>query len=300
MRKNVLLYTVALIFTCLTSLTHIAGKEAVSTLSPWVVGFGRFMIGAIVMWVIMRLLRRTITVERSDRWRFFTLAFLAVPLNQLSFLVGVQYTPASHPALLYATTPAWVLLFTLWLGMERLRWWKWLGISLSILGVLVLMGGEIFTFQKETAFADAVLLLAVLSWSLYTTLGKPIVERYGALETTFMIIVMGALMYFPFGLVAAVTADYSGATYSAWLGMLYMGIFTSAVCYYLWYWLLERIRPSQVAVTTCGQPPITALFVWLIFGTVPSGNLWLSGGLVLAGVVLTVGYGGPKRGMLKH
>ena len=55
MRKNVLLYTVALIFTCLTSLTHIAGKEAVSTLSPWVVGFGRFMIGAIVMWVIMVL-----------------------------------------------------------------------------------------------------------------------------------------------------------------------------------------------------------------------------------------------------
>lgn len=291
----VVIWTVMIIFNLLASFTHIAGKEAVMHVSPWVVGFYRFVLGALTMWGLMRLSGRKIVLEPSDRWRFFTLAVLAVPLNQISFLVGIHYTPASHPALLYATTPAWVLMFALGLGMERLRWWKWTGIGLSMLGVLVLLWGEGLTLRSDAMGGDLILLLAVVSWSLYTTLGKPIVERYGALETTFVVMLFGALLYLPFGLFLAGTADYSAADASVWLGIVYMGVMTSGMAYFLWYWLLHRIRPSQVAVVTCAQPPTTALLAWLIFGTIPTGNLLLSGAMIVTGIVLMVGYGGPKQ-----
>ena len=286
-----------LLFNGLASFTHIAGKETVMNVPPLVVGFYRFLLGALAMWLLMKFQGRTITLEPADRWRFFTLAFLAVPVNQLSFLIGIQQTPASHPALLYATTPAWVLLFAVWLGVERLRWWKWWGIGLSMLGVFALMGGEILSFQLETGLGDGILVIAVVSWSLYTVLGKPMVERYGALETTFVVMMLGALMYLPFGSYLAAKADYSRAHLSVWLGILYMGLVTSGVAYYLWYWLLERIRPSQVAVVACAQPPTTAAFSWLIFGTVPTTNLVVSGVLILAGIVLMVAYGGSKQSL---
>lgn len=291
----VIIWAVMFIFNLLASFTHIAGKEAVMHVSPWAVGFYRFTLGAVTMWGFMRLSGRKIVLEPSDRWRFLTLAILAVPLNQLSFLVGIHHTPASHPALLYATTPAWVFLFALGLRIERWRWWKWMGIGLAMLGVVFLLGGEVLTLRGEVVGGDLILLLAVLSWSLYTALGKPIVERYGALETTFVVMAFGALMYLPFGAYLAATADYSEADTSVWLGIVYMGVVTSGMAYFLWYWLLQRIRPSQVAVVTSAQPPTTAFLAWAVLGTVPTGNLLLSGTSILAGIVLMVGYGGPKQ-----
>ena len=279
------------------SLTHIAAKEAVMKLSPWAVALFRFIIGSATLFLLMRLTGKEINLQPVDRWRFVTLAFLAVPLNQMTFLTGIQYTPASHPALMYATTPAWVLLLTLWLKIEKLRWWKWAGIALAMFGVGVLFAGELLSFRQETVLGDLLILVAVLSWALFTALGKPIVERYGSLETTFVVITFGLFLYLPFGLIPAIRADYSQTTITVWLSIVYIGIFASGLAYFLWYWLLERIRPSQVAIVTCTQPPLTALLAWIIFGTVPTYHLFVSGIIVLTGVFLMVGYGGTKRGL---
>ena len=279
------------------SLTHIAAKEAVMKLSPWAVALYRFIIGSITLFLLMRITGKEINLQPVDRWRFVTLAFLAVPLNQMTFLTGIQYTPASHPALMYATTPAWVLLLTLWLKIEKLRWWKWAGIALAMFGVSVLFAGELLSFREETVLGDLLILVAVLSWALFTALGKPIVERYGSLETTFVVITFGLFLYLPFGLIPAIRADYSQTTITVWLSIVYIGIFASGLGYFLWYWLLERIRPSQVAIVTCTQPPLTALLAWIIFATVPTYHLLLSGTIVLIGVFLMVGYGGTKRGL---
>ena len=141
-----------------------------------------------------------------------------------------------------------------------------------------------------------ILLFAVLSWSLYTVICKPIVERYGALETTFLVMSFGALLYFPFGLFFTVTGDFSSASINAWLGIVYLGIMTSGVAYFLWIWLLERIRPSQVAVIASAQPPTTVLLAWFVYGEIPSLNLLLSIVIVGSGIIFMVAYGGYKKG----
>lgn len=287
------IFAVSLFF----SLTHIAAKEAVMKLSPWVVAFYRFVIGSATLFLLMKMTGKKITLHPVDRWRFVTLAFLAVPVNQMTFLIGIHYTPASHPALMYATTPAWVLLLTVWLRVEKLRWWKWAGIALAMIGVAVLFAGELISFNKGTVLGDMLIIVAVLSWALYTALGKPIVERYGSLETTFVVLTFGLFLYLPFGLIPVMTADYSQTNATVWLSIVYIGVFASGLAYFLWYWLLERIRPSQVAIITCTQPPLTALLAWIIFGTVPTYHLLVSGFIVLLGVFLMVGYGGTKRGI---
>ncbi len=287
------IFAVSLFF----SLTHIAAKEAVMKLSPWAVAMFRFITGSLTLFILMKLTGKRVELEPVDRWRFVTLAFLAVPVNQITFLTGIHYTPASHPALMYATTPAWVLLLAIWLRVEKLRWWKSAGIALAMIGVAILFAGELLSFRRENVFGDLLILVAVLSWSLYTALGKPIVERYGSLETTFLVITFGMFLYLPFGLIPALRADYSQTDATVWLAILYIGVFASGIAYYLWYWLLERIRPSQVAIVTCTQPPFTALLAWLIFGTVPTYHLLFSGVIVLTGVFLMVGYGGTKRGI---
>ena len=295
MRKNIIIWLAIFSFNLFSSFTHIAGKEAVIQISPWTIAFFRSILAVFVLWIMMRASGKTIFLERVDSFRFVILGALAVPMNQLAFISGLSHTPVSHPAVLYATTSAWVLIMSVLIGVERLRWWKWVGVGFSIVGVFVLMGDNLLTFGDETIFGDMILLFAVLSWSLYTVICKPIVERYGALETTFLVMSFGALLYFPFGLFFTVTSDLSTASFSAWLGIVYMGVMTSGVAYFLWVWLLERVRPSQVAVVASAQPPTTALLAWVAFGEVLSLNLIISIVLVLSGIIFMVGYGGPKR-----
>ena len=145
----------------------IAAKDIVMTVSPFTVAFYRFILTSITLYIILKISGRTIQIEKIDYWRFITLALLAVPINQITFLIGMQYTPASHPAMLYATTPAWVLILTVYLGVEKARWWKWVGIFLAIVGVFILFYGEILSFRKDTLLGDILILFAVISWSLY-------------------------------------------------------------------------------------------------------------------------------------
>jgi drug/metabolite transporter (DMT)-like permease len=296
MKKNVIIWLAIFSFNLFSSFTHIAGKEAVIQISPWTIAFFRSILAVFVLWIMIRVSGKTIFLERVDSFRFVILGALAVPLNQLAFITGLKYTPVSHPAILYATTSAWVLIISVFIGVERLRWWKWIGVGFSIVGVFVLMGNKLLTFGDETIFGDVILLFAVLSWSLYTVICKPIVERYGALETTFLVMTFGALLYFPFGLFFTITGDHSSAGTGAWLGILYLGILTSGVAYYLWIWLLERIRPSQVAVIASAQPPTTVLLAWFVYGEIPSLNLVLSIVIVLSGIIFMVAYGGYKKG----
>jgi drug/metabolite transporter (DMT)-like permease len=282
-------------FTILASMTNVFAKSVVLSHSPFFVGFWRFTLAIPTLGLMMIVLRRKIVLLRADRWRFVALGILVVPVNQLLFLIAMQFAPASHSALLYSTTPAWVLLLTLILGVERLRWWKLGGIALSIAGVVILLGGRGIRFSDQTLWGDALLLLAVFSWTAYTALSKPLVERYGPLEATFLVISFGGLIYFPFGLPAAIFADYSTLTTSDWVALLYLGLVTSGLVYFLWYWLVNYLRPTQVAVVTCALPPTTYVLAWLFLGETLTPNLVLGGVVTLAGIVMTVAIGGEKH-----
>ena len=297
MNKKIIMFLAIVFFIFFSSFTHIAGKQAVNEISPWTISFARSILAVFSLWFMISLSGKTITLERVDSFRFVILGALAVPLNQLAFIFGLQYTPVSHPAILYATTSAWVLIISVFIGVERFRWWKWVGVVFSILGVITLLGEQILTFNGKTIFGDLVILFAVLSWSIYTVICKPIVERYGSLETTFLVMTFGAFLYFPIGLFLTLKGGISSTSFNAWLGVLYMGIFTSGVAYYLWIWLLERLRPSQIAVIASAQPPTTVILAWIFYGDIPTGALLTSIVLIFSSILFMIGYGGTKRGI---
>ena len=294
-RHRFWLYFNMLLFTLLAALTNVLAKGVVSEHSPYFVAFWRFTLAMPGLWVLMRISKKTILLFPMDRWRFVMLALLVVPGNQLLFLIGIQYAPAAHAGLLYGTTPVWVLLMALGLRLERLRWWKVVGIGLAIIGVLIVLAGRGLAFSILDIKGDAILLLAVLAWSAYTALGKPLVERYGPLEVTFLVMTFGGLMYLPFGLPAAVLTDYSSVSPADWGAVLYLGFITSGLVYFLWYWLVNYLRPTQVAVVTCGIPVATSLLAWVILGEGLT-PYFASGGLItLAGIAITVIVGGEKH-----
>ena len=74
----------------------------------------------------------------------------------------------------------------------------------------------------------------------------------------------------------------------AWVGLFYMGIFTSATSYLIYYAVLKQIQPTQLAIIITGQAPMTALLSWLIQGYGLSWTFIVGSGITLYGIYLTL------------
>jgi drug/metabolite transporter (DMT)-like permease len=107
---------------------------------------------------------------------------------------GLQYTTASNALLLQAAIPAaMVLCDRLFFGV-RPGWWQIVGVSASMLGVaaIVFEGDPAAALRLHFGFGDALILVSVLVWALYTVFlrTKPAIAATSFIAVTFSIAVL--------------------------------------------------------------------------------------------------------------
>jgi drug/metabolite transporter (DMT)-like permease len=218
--------------------------------------------------------------------KIFWLGFLAV-LNQYLYLYGMKYTTAANGALLYALTPIFVLLLSRFFHTENMTIQKFLGIVLAFVGVTVVIFERGISTSAEFAFGNIIILLAVITYALFTILGKPLVLKFGALSTTASANFTGLLLVVPFGFYNAATFPYDRLHTLDWIGILYLGIGTSIVGYLLWYYALRRIDATRLAVFANGQPIVTSILSVIFLGAIITPQFIIGGIVTLAGVIIT-------------
>lgn len=286
-----------LVQTVVAAGTYPAAKRALLDVDPFPLAMMRFAGTALLLGVALAL--RGGLPRRSEIGRLLLLGFLAVPGNQLLFVVGLDLSSPSHAALCYALTPVAVAL------VERAAYGAvhprriWIGIGIAIAGTAVLLSRPGSGFAPSPLRGDLVLLVAMVSWALYTVLGKGLAERRGAIWTTGWSLVVGAAWTLPFGWRPLARAPYAEFPASVWFGAAYLALGTSILCYGLWLFALGRLRPTQVAIFANLQPPAAALLSWLFFGERIGLPLVAGGILVLCGVLLTQ-TGRVARGELRE
>jgi len=266
---------------------YLITKIALREFSALTFGFWRFLVGIVSLLILAVVMNAWPKIERQDWKRIVGLAILAVPLNQLFFLVGMATTVPSHASLLYGTTAAFALLLGALLGYERVRWLKIVAIALALLGLfIVVLGAGHVNTHTPSFFGDLWIFLGVLVWASYTVLGKPIVAKYGAIPATIVILLVGSVMGLPILIPSALVQDYSQVTWVGWSSVLYAGIISTAASYVIWFALLKRVDPSQVAILTTPQPIVTTLLSAIFLGEVIRLPLIVGGLLVIGGIVM--------------
>jgi drug/metabolite transporter (DMT)-like permease len=281
------IYLIVVIQILIAGGTHIVARAVVGEVDPVTLTFLRSLIstGGLTLFLIAK--RTTITVERADWKRLAMLGFLGIPVNQFFYLYGLKFSTAANGALLYATTPVFVLLLSASLLNERITKRKSLGILLAFTGVALVVFERGVDFSSEYTFGNLMILIAVLAWALFTIYGKPMILKYGAMQTTSLAMVMGTLVFFPVGFACALNFPYGQLGSGHWAGIFYLGIGTSIFGYLLWYYALGHIEASKLAVFANGQP-IVATVLSLIFLHYSITGPFIVGGIVtIVGVVLT-------------
>ncbi len=267
--------------------TYIFAKGAIYELAPLVFGFYRFMLASVILFAAMVFRKRYFPYGKSEWPLVILLSILAIPINQGFFLVGLLYTSPTHAALLYATTPIWVYLISVFKKEESFTKKKSWGIFVAMIGVLAFFLEKGIKMQSGYIIGDSLMMIAVWAWAAYTVLGRPIAKSHGAITVTASALVLGTIIFLPLGLFMALRFDYSHVTMIGWGGVAYTAIITSVFAYTIWYWIIKHIEPAKAAVFMNLQPVFTAVMAYFILKERLTLESIAAGIVILLGVYIT-------------
>jgi len=264
-------------------------KVALREFSPLAFNALRFILASSILFVVLRPTRATLNIERRDIPTFIGLGLLGNVLYQVLFIYGVDWTLAGNAALMLATVPIFVSLFSTLLRHEKIGPSGWAGVLLSVAGIgLVVWGGVRGPqFGAETVRGDITMLGAALAWSAYTVGAAPLVQRYGPLKATAGTMWIGTVVLVLISTPALLVQDWSAVSGGAWAGVVFSGALSIALAYIIWYYGVRHLGSSRTAVYSNTVPLVALLVAWATLGEIPTWTQLVGAGAIVGGVLLS-------------
>lgn len=162
---------------------------------------------------------------------------------------------------------------------QRIPVIRWIGSGVAMTGLVVLLwpgGGAAVPLAGSLA-----MILAGISWAVYTLLGRGEVDALAATAGNFV-------LCFPLVLVALLVTDLTTVTLPGVLVAVIAGAVTSGVGYALWYRCLPQLATVTAAVAQLSVPVIAVIAGVIILGEPLTTRLMIAGILVLGGIAISL------------
>lgn len=257
-------------------------KDALADFSPEHLVLFRFLVASLALAVYALIVRMPL-----PQWRdwppLMGLGLLGISIYHTALSTGLQSVGSGPAAILIACGPVFVALMAYSLGHERLSAVGWVGIGVAFFGAaLIAVTDHPGTFRLETG--ALLILLAALTTSVYFVFQRGLVQKYGALRFTVYSIWAGTLPLLLF--LPGLGDQLSRASAASVWGVVYLGIFPSAVAYMTWNYALSIAPASQVTSFLYVSPVLAYVFALFLRGEVPSLLAVIGGAIALAGVIV--------------
>ncbi|MEU5789556.1 DMT family transporter [Micromonospora purpureochromogenes] len=193
-----------------------------------------------------------------------------------------QLVDAGTAALLVAVAPLLVAVAAVLVLGERLTGRLGVGVAIAFAGV-ALIAASGFTGHADKV-GVALALLSALLYAFGVLLQKRLLARVDAVTMTWLGALAGTAALLPFA--PTLLAQLMTAPPAASLGVLYLGVFPTAIGFLTWGYVLSRWTAGRTSAATYLSPPVAVLLSWTLLGEVPAPLALLGGALCLTGVVL--------------
>ena len=263
-------------------MTFLSIKVALREFGPMSLSLFRFVIASVLLAGIM-------TVSHTR----FAIVWRDVPLLALSSFVGVTLyfffenngilrLTASESSLIIGVIPVVTLIAEILFLHTRPGRLVVLGIVLSFVGVALIV------LRSESASVSPLGYLymagAALSWVVYGFATQPLSGRYPMLAITFWQMVIGAIGCIPFAV--AEKQVWAGLSAAALFNAAYLGIFGSAIGYWLYVIVLEHLGPGRSSVFINLIPVVSVAASFVILGERLSALQIIGGIIAISGVYM--------------
>lgn len=260
-------------------------KLVVSAGSPLVSATLRNIIACIAL-LPFYIVRRRKVQQPLPYKKLILMGLAGTTFYYFFFNTGMKYIAASTGAMIEGLVPVAIAIPAALILKEQLSKKMIAGIILSVTGVILI--GFVGTAQKSanTLLGSSLIVCAICLWSTYTLLSRSVKDSDTVLVTTASMFI-GTILSIPLALIEINNSGIPDMHWQTWAGNIYLGVFASAIAYFLYNRSLESLPAAQVGNFLNLIPVIGALIAFIFLKDTFTWLQAAGGVLVLAGIWLS-------------
>ncbi len=267
-------------------------RKALASFNPFGLISLRLIAGTALLVVVLKLFRKPLLPERSDRPVCVVLGGV-MGLHLLMQAYGLQHTSAMNTGWIIGFIPVTIAVGSHFLGKQRVTALGWTGVLIGTVGILLVMWKAPPDFSRAR-LGDSLQVLSCLTWTIYTLVGVAPTARSGPLSvTTFCMgvaAVMVTLMTVRTGFV------HETPTFDALASLAFLGFLCGGIAYYLWFRAVAEQGPVRTGSLLYIEPFVTVAVATTLLRETVTDNAVLGGVCVLGGVWM-IARGSQKVGV---
>jgi drug/metabolite transporter (DMT)-like permease len=262
-------------------------------LSPVAIATFRFLVaGALFLAALVALKiknrQNLLLFEGKDTLMYIFLSLLGVTFFFTIQYVGIDLAGASVAAILVCfLSPVLIAIFSARLFGESLGRKQILGLAIAGIGTLVVIAGGTMDLRSNNStffVGSLILLLTPLLWAAYTLGGKKVMKKYNPFFVVAYVNILGGLFLVPFSMAENSLHSILTLSLQAWAAILYLAITCSFIGYFIWFYVMNRLKAAVTSSFLFVEPIVTVAFAIAFVGENITPNILIGGLLIFMGV----------------
>ncbi|RAK18404.1 threonine/homoserine efflux transporter RhtA [Anoxybacillus vitaminiphilus] len=269
---------------------YVVSKYVLDFVPPITLVWLRYVIAFIVLFAILRinhLKHEAHTTFRKKDWLLLGwIGFIGYFVSISLQFIGTKLSDAHTGALITSATPAFIVLFAKLVLKETLTIRKITALLLATIGVVIVIGFD--GNAGKSFWGNIALLGAAVTWALLSVYVKAASSRFSILTITTYAIFFAILFTTPFMIWELQSTDMMLNHSYVILGILYLGIVSTAGAFFLWNKGMEMIDAGIGSLFFFFQPLVGSFLGWLLLNEHLNESFFIGGLLILAGALIVI------------
>ncbi|GAB6493556.1 transporter, EamA family [Bacillus sp. UMTAT18] len=268
---------------------YVVSKYVLDFIPPLTLVWLRFIIAFVVLSMILKITekkqKKTVTIRKKDWLLFAWIGFIGYFISITCQFIGTKLSDAHTGSLVTSATPAFMIIFAAIILKEKLTARRLLSTIIATIGVIIVIGWDI---EIGSYFIGTIILVgAAITWALLSIYVKIASARFSSLVITTYAIFFSLFFITPFMVWEFQSNPIEHMTLYVILGVLYLGIVSTAGAFFLWNKGLELMDASIGSLFFFFQPIVGSLLGWLLLNETLNSNFFIGGILIICSVFIT-------------
>jgi drug/metabolite transporter (DMT)-like permease len=270
--------------------TFVAGRIVSQNIGPFSIAFQRFAIASILLILLTwKIEGKLPSLKKFQILPVILLGMTGIFTYNVMFFKGLKIIEASRASLIIATCPVFITIFSAIFLKEKMNLIKALGIIISVCGAIVVIskGNINGIFETGLGRGELYIFCCVLSWVIYSLVGKAIMRNLSPLASVSYSAMVGAIALFIPACFEGILHNFSHQSLLDWTSISYLGIFGTVIGFVWYYQGVQHLGPTKAGLFINFVPVFAILCAFIILREPITISLVVGTALVISGVYLT-------------
>ena len=208
--------------------------------------------------------------------------------------IGTSLSTAVNASLVTSASPIFIFTFGVILLGEVPTPRRLLALLLAFIGVVAVVNPRQVMLGADVALGNLILLGAALTWGLYSVLVKRISVQMSTLQLSVLAFLGGLIVSLPIAFLVEDLGWTCAMTLGLWIGVVYLGLVSTALAMYLWNHALSVLDAGLVSLLFFAQPVVGSFLGAVFLGEALGAGFWVGAMLIGGGLLLDARIKGVK------